>query len=752
MNLWLLAIVCAVAAGALVWCSPEASAAAPAPPRGPLDPRGKIHIPIGAANTLDALKTFVEAEGSFSPGVATYGIYFWIYDAAGGRLFAPTTDGVACEHGLAPGGYLIPWSRWSAAGLTVTTTVCEVRRPSPAGDVFVVGARATLANPGPESRKVLLYAALRPLGPAGGPVKELAVSDEGEALLVDGRPALVALEKPGSAGVLATDTVGESAMAGKVPTGKKATSAAGGCSGALAFELEVPAGAKTINLVCPVLPGRRAVGHLWDGKSPWAQFDLAKPNPTEGGTLQPDPGLAYYRGIKADTLFEEAAAYWKDLVGRATVRTPDQRWAEAFAAVIGHAAIAMNEGAPDVAVVNYNVFNRDGAYTANILQKAGRFDLAAQAIDYFLAHPFNGRAYPEADNPGQILWVMGEHWLFTRDRQWLRRVYPSVQKLVAMIKYYRTTPGPHWVAMDSLKFGDALPPDKRQKLEPGRCDGSHPEYTEAFDVAGLWRAFALAQAMGQEDDAADGSALADQLLAIYDARFGARLPNAYGSYSVLWPCRLYPLGEGKGGEQFKRVGAQKPGGWRYFPLATAHQGLLAGNREAACATLLQHLDHEQMRGWYAFDEGGDSGAGGWGHVRTTWKSSVAMPHGWAIAELWLLLRDSLAFEDENRLVLLAGVPADWLAAKEGIAVERLPTYFGPLSFAWTAGDGKATLTFSGTAAPPDGFVLRLPPRLKPTVTADGRPIAPKSGGDFLLPATTKRAEITFNPPGKESKP
>ena len=752
MNLWLLAIVCAVAAGALVWCSPEASAATPAPPRGPLDPRGKIHIPIGAANTLDALKTFVEAEGSFSPGVATYGIYFWIYDAAGGKLIAPTMDGVACEHGLAPGGYLIPWSRWSAAGLTVTTTVCEVRRPSPAGDVFVVGARATLANPGPESRKVLLYAALRPLGPAGGPVKELAVSDEGEALLVDGHPALVALEKPGSAGVLATDTVGESAMAGKVPTGKKATSAAGDCSGALAFELEVPTGAKTINLVCPVLPGRRAVGHLWDGKSPWAQFDLAKPNPTEGGTLQPDPGLAYYRGIKADTLFDEAAAYWKDLVGRATVRTPDPRWAEAFAAVIGHAAIAMNEGAPDVAVVNYNVFNRDGAYTANILQKAGRFDLAAQAIDYFLAHPFNGRAYPEADNPGQILWVMGEHWLFTRDRQWLRRVYPSVQKLVAMIKYYRTTPGPHWVAMDSLKFGDALPPDKRQRLEPGRCDGSHPEYTEAFDVAGLWRAFALAQAMGQEDDAADGSALADQLLAIYDARFGARLPNAYGSYSVLWPCRLYPLGEGKGGEQFKRVGAQRPGGWRYFPLATAHQGLLAGNREAACATLLQHLDHEQMRGWYAFDEGGDSGAGGWGHVRTTWKSSVAMPHGWAIAELWLLLRDSLAFEDENRLVLLAGVPADWLAAKEGIAVERLPTYFGPLSFAWTAGDGKATLTFSGTAAPPDGFVLRLPPRLKPTVTADGRPIAPKSGGDFLLPATTKRAEITFNPPGKESKP
>ena len=47
---------------------------------GPLDPRGQIHVPIGIPNTLDTLKTFVEAEGNFSPGFGTYGIYFWLYD------------------------------------------------------------------------------------------------------------------------------------------------------------------------------------------------------------------------------------------------------------------------------------------------------------------------------------------------------------------------------------------------------------------------------------------------------------------------------------------------------------------------------------------------------------------------------------------------------------------------------------------------------------------------------------------------
>jgi hypothetical protein len=44
--------------------------------------------------------------------------------------------------------------------------------------------------------------------------------------------------------------------------------------------------------------------------------------------------------------------------------------------------------------------------------------------------------------------------------------------------------------------------DKRQVLRPGSCDGHHPEYTEAFDIAGLRAAALLARAAGKDDDAA----------------------------------------------------------------------------------------------------------------------------------------------------------------------------------------------------------------------------------------------------------
>src|SRR6185369_1932802 len=96
-----------------MWIGTALLVAAPAP-AADLDPRGKIHIPIGVPNTLDPLKTFVEAEGNFSPGLGSYGIYFWVYDPADKKLYAPTQPGVTVTHGLAPGALLIPWTEWDA--------------------------------------------------------------------------------------------------------------------------------------------------------------------------------------------------------------------------------------------------------------------------------------------------------------------------------------------------------------------------------------------------------------------------------------------------------------------------------------------------------------------------------------------------------------------------------------------------------------------------------------------------------------
>ena len=722
--------------------------------RAALDPRGRLHIPIGIPDTVDTLKTFVEAEGNFSPGFGTYGIYFWLFDIDSGRLIAPTMDGVEVSHGLAAGTLLIPWSEWGAGEMNVRTEVCQVQLDSPAGPVFVAAVRARVANRGRSARRVALYATLRPLGAAGGALSRLEVAASGDTLVVDGHTALATNRMPSAAGVIDNDTIGELASAGKLPAGKQAGSESGDCSGGLRLDWTIAAGAfETMGFVCPVLPGRSAARHIWVDLKQNAMVDRAELNPKEGGIPQPDPGPAFYRELRPDACFQIAESYWTRFLSRVDVHTPDTRWDEAMRAILAHASLCMNEGVPDVAVVNYNVFNRDGMYIANIMQKSGLTEYSERVIDYFISHPFNGRAYPEADNPGQILWVIHQHWLLTRDRGWAERIYPSVRKAAAMIHYYRTTPGPHWVSLTSLEFGDALPATSREELKPGRCDGFHPEYTDAFDIAGLRGAAELAHACGHADDAASYSRIADALFSAYDEKFGDRLAKQYGSYAVLWPCRLYPAWSGKAHDQFGDKGAQKPESWRYFPLATAHQGLYAGNRAAGHGTLDLHLSHEQMRGWYAFDEGGGSGSGGWYRARTTWthskerpgdNRSVAMPHGWAIAELWLLMRDSIVFEDdEGRLVLFAGLPERWFRDPKGVEVNRLATYFGALDLSYKPDGSGAELSIAGSAAPPAGYVLSIPPELGATVTHDGRNVPVDSKGDCRLAPDVRRIRIRF---------
>jgi hypothetical protein len=643
------------------------------PERSPLDPVGKIHIPIGIADSLDSLKTFVEAEGGFSPGFATFGVSCWIFDPILGKLHAGT-DGRPVEHGLNGVGRLIPWSQWSAGDIRVWSETCQAEREVAGKVLQFVGAKIRLRNVGRESRTFRLFVAIRPVGPAGGPIHAIELVEAGRIVTIDGHVAASADPAPAAAGAIASDSIGEFAWRGEVPDARSADSPTGDCSALLRFDVTLSRGESRIfRLVCPVLAGRRAVGHRWDGVSPWAQLDKAVPRPTQGGVLQPDLSIDELKSVRADDLFYRAESYWDDIGGRVKLRLPDRRWAEAFAAITSHVAVAMNDGAADVAVTNYNVFNRDGVYVTNILQKSGRPDLAERAIDYFLAHPFNGRVQPEADNPGQVLWIMGEHWRFTHDRGWLLRVKPAVNDLAAMIRSFRTEPGPHWVAKSGRGFGPKLSPKERVELKPGACDGVHPEYTEAFDIAGLRAAAILASGLGDTREAAERQTLADELLASYGERFGDRLAHDYGRYCVLWPCRLYPSSNGKAFAQFRTVAAQQPASWRYFPLATAHQGLLARNRAAGFETINLHLASPQMKDWYAFDEGGKSGAGGWHHARTTWSGDVAMPHGWAIAEFHLLLRDSLAFEDGDQLILLAGIPPAWFRDPAGFSIEKFLT-------------------------------------------------------------------------------
>src|SRR6185436_10995739 len=90
-----------------------------------------------------------------------------------------------------------------------------------------------------------------------------------------------------------------------------------------------------------------------------------------------------------------------------------------------------------------------------------------------------------------------------------------------------------------------------------------------------------------------------------------------------------------------------------------------------------------------------------------------LPHGWVGSDFIRSFLDLFAFErrKDEALVLGAGVPASWLARPQGIAVERLATPFGALSYTLTRhGSGERFAIGPEVRVPAGGLVLVPPSR------------------------------------------
>jgi hypothetical protein len=107
------------------------------------------------------------------------------------------------------------------------------------------------------------------------------------------------------------------------------------------------------------------------------------------------------------------------------------------------------------------------------------------------------------------------------------------------------------------------------------------------------------------------------------------------------------------------------------------------------------------------------------------------------------MRDCLLFEDEGRLVLLAGVAPEWFRDPAGIRLENLQTHFGSLSLSWKPKGTRATMRISGAVAPPGGFFLRLPPSLAAQVLVEGRSVPADARGDYRLASGLGEIVIVF---------
>ena len=121
-----------------------------------------------------------------------------------------------------------------------------------------------------------------------------------------------------------------------------------------------------------------------------------------------------------------------------------------------------------------------------------------------------------------------------------------------------------------------------------------------------------------------------------------------------------------------------------------------------------------------------------------------MPHAWISSDYIRSALDMFVYERDRdqALVLAAGVPMEWLDTEAGVGVSDVRTPYGNLTYGLKRQGDRTTLTLSGQAAPPGGFVLIWPAgqEMPQRVRIDGRR-AEWSERQLSIPVDARRVEL-----------
>lgn len=618
-------------------------------------------------------RAIVASDGSISPWAGSFSLSFWLFDDTSHRLLDLGPPRAELADGSAP----LPVLTFESGPWRLREEVLPVGTASAPG----VEARLTLsAAPGPAH----LYLAARPYTASGGLAPISSASVSGGMARINGQLALdVRAGNQVQGDVLPSGDVSTVATSGELPQ-KPAASSPGGNLQVLVRSQLAPGTSMTV--LAPSMPG------------------------------QPIP---------AEIQTQAAINTWRARLDRVQLQLPDQRLQNAFYASLGYILESISGDQIHPGPLLHNAFwVRDAATIGYALDRAGLADavrgsaeatLRAIGPDGYVAAITDPDGRPrrdvEWDASGEAAFTVVEYARGSGDQQFLKRAYPAV---VAALKH----------ALRARDSTGLLPANESaEDLGPA---SQHHYWDDLWLLTGLREAASAATELG---DAAGSDEMKrafedvrSRLLSSIAGSGSEIIPNgpedltssamARGSTPALWPLSVLDdpvLARRSFEAYFQRF---MPGGayhhlygqwWPYGGLEVAHALLFLGDRGAVEQTLTYTLDHQTFPGLYAWAEGVDPA--------TSDFAEGDMPHAWASAELVNLVRDSLLFEDGDRLIIGAGVPASW--AGKAFAIHGAPTRWGNAD---VSVDATGAVRVSG-ARPPGGIELRLPFPARPAPTA-----------------------------------
>lgn len=547
------------------------------------------------------------------------------------------------------------------------------------------------------------------------PIKR-ARFDEASVFYVDEEPRLVSLTPPASVGVVALEQgdIGEYILAGALPDTRQADDPEGKVGAGLMYAFTAQPGATNEVVVA---------------------FPL-------------DAGAVIPASFDFESVRAEARAFWSKRLAAPHIEIPEPALIEVLKSNLGY--ILINRDGPwfKPGPRNYNhAWMRDGVLTAVATLRCGITDMTREFIETYTryiredgwvpwmiletGHPVAFNADPnsgeghEYDSQGQYPFIVRQYFDYTGDEKWVRKYYPHVLSALRygahlrqrrMTDEYRTDPA-------KTPYYGLLP---HSNSHEGYYPAKHSYWDDFWLLRGLKDGIYLAERLGHDEDVAWlKKEEADFRKALYTSirtvaeRAGidiiagcVELADADPTSTTMaimvadeWKNLPQPLASNTFEFYWNELSARmKPGGAKiYTPYEVRNADVFVriGWRDRALAALRYFLnDAVRPRAWNHMAEVV--------HVHPRAPAYIGdMPHTWVGADYVNAVRSLFVYEDNDRLVVGAGIDAAWL--DKGVVVENLPTQFGPVSYRMIRREGELDITIHSEASPPNGIFLAPPP-------------------------------------------
>ncbi len=612
----------------------------------------------------------------------------------------------------------------------------------PAG-ASVLYVRYDLENRSAAVRDVDLFLALRPfqvlppwqsLNMVGGVTPIRTLDLDGRTVWVNGERAVVSLTPVDRFGAATFEQglIGSFLLKGRVPPEPHVKDSLGWGSGALGYRLSIQ-------------PGEHGV------------VDLAVPFHDPGPTI-----ARAATATRADVVAERDRVErdWVERLGRVELTLPPsaQEVVDTLRSTMAYILINRDGPALQPGSRTYaRSWIRDGAMTSDALLEMGHTEEVRSFLTWYATYQLpDGRIpccvdrrgadpVPEHDSNGEFIYAVAEYYRFTRDIGLVHALWGTIGRAVDWIATARAQrTGDAYRQGDRQLFFGLLP--ESISHEGYSSHPVHAYWDDFFALRGLKDAADLARLVGDEERAASTAALRDDfrtdLLASINRVMAARgidyVPASadlgdFDPTATAIAVTIAGLGPDLPADALARTfdrywrtveerltDAGKGEGYSPYELRNVEALVRLGQRERAYRLLTELFRDQRPPAWNHWAE-------------IVWRDPTAprfigdMPHTWVGSSFVRSLRTMLAYEreEDQALVLAAGVPPEWLATAPGVGVQRLPTRFGVLAYTLVPdGEGALRMRLAGdVSVPPGGIVLQppLPGPLK-AVTVNGAPV------------------------------